>query len=93
VESAPAEATSAGDPPAASTPADGSGETASSTADPAPAVDLAGQGSTGAPSPDQGNPGHPAQRPTLPAKAKGTPPADPGSATSIPRSGDDTNAS
>jgi hypothetical protein len=93
-ESAPAEPTPAADPAAASTPADGGGETASSAADPAaPAVDQAGQGTTGAPSPDQGNSGHPAQRPTLPAKAKGKPPADPGAASSIPHSGDDTNVS
>jgi RNA polymerase sigma-70 factor, ECF subfamily len=67
-----------------------------STANSAAGAGPSGEGSTGAPSPDQsgnGNSGHPAKRPTLPPKANGKPPADPGSNASIPRTGDDVNAS
>jgi RNA polymerase sigma-70 factor (ECF subfamily) len=68
----------------------------SSPGDTGPAIDAAGEGSSGSPSPDQGgtgNPGNPTKRPTLPPKSKGKPPADPGAASSIPHSGDDTNVS
>jgi hypothetical protein len=79
----PSDTTSfATDPAAGATAADSAGGQSSSPVDTAaPAIDQAGQGSSGAPSPDQGasgNPDSPAKRPTLPAKAKGKPPADPG---------------